>query len=157
MSTQDCVAILRQVPFFESLDGDELEAVARCVVSRRVAAGERVITEGTPGESLHVVLAGSFRVEKRTKGQAVTLSEIGPGGAFGEMSLLEPSPTSASVVAAKDGELLSIGRLDLNVLLNWNTVLASKMWRSFALQLSQRLRDTNERLLERYGKDALQP
>ena len=103
------------------------------------------------------MVAGSFRVEKRSKGKAVTLTELGPGAAFGEMSLLEASPTSASVVAAKEGELLSIGRLDLNVLLNWNTVLASKMWRSFALQLSQRLRDTNDRLLERYGTDALQP
>ena len=64
MSETDCTAVLAQVPFFERLDADELDAVSRCVVRRQVGAGETIIEEGVAGESLHVILSGKVRVEK---------------------------------------------------------------------------------------------
>jgi len=155
MIVKDSIAVLRQVPLFGSLDDDELSAVARCIVPRTVRAGERLIEEGQPGEALHVVLSGSVRVGRRSGGKEVTLSTLGSGTTFGEMSLLDASPTSASVAATEDTELLSIGRHDLAVLLSWDTVLAAKLWRSFALQLSRRLRDTNQRVLDRYGAEVI--
>ena len=145
----DTKSILKQVEIFEGLDDDQLDAVAKCVVESRVPAGPRVIEEGCPGEAFHVITEGKVKVEKGDGEAAVTLSELGPGHHFGEMSLLDAVPTSASVTTLEDTGLLSIGRLDLEVLLSWDTVLASKMWRTFALQLSQRLREANEKLFAR--------
>ncbi len=146
---------IKQTPFFESLDPHELEAVARCVVESSFAAGDQVIEEGTPGECLYMVKSGKLKVEKKSKGKTLQLAELGPGAAFGEMSQLDTVPTSATVTAVEGSSLLEISRMDLNVLLNWDTILAAKMWRSFTLLLSERLRDMNDRMLDRYGADAL--
>ena len=147
--------ILRTAPFFKDLDASELDAVAQCVAPVRVRAGQVVIHEGAAGESLYIVQSGRLRIEKMAGGRRLDLGELGPGAAFGEMSLIDSVPTSATVTAADDSDLLGIGRLDLNVLLNWNPILAAKMWRSFTLMLSLRLRDMNDRMLSRYGEEAL--
>ena len=80
----------------------------RCIAPRSVEAGEVVIREGDPGEALYVIQEGRVKVEKRAGDKTVTLTELGPGTAFGEMSLLEPSPTSATVTAMENGELWHI-------------------------------------------------
>ena len=151
----DTMQLLRDNPLMSGLDDKELDAVAKCVVPWHYRKGDVVIREGEPGECLYIVRTGRVRVEKTAKGRRITLAELEPGSPFGEMSLLDTFPTSATVSALEDTELLSIGRLDLNVLLNWDPLLASKLWRSFTHVLSLRLRDTNERMLERYGEDAL--
>jgi CRP/FNR family cyclic AMP-dependent transcriptional regulator len=150
----DYVGILRETPLFKSLDDEELAAVAKCIRAESFDANAVVIKEETPGESLFVVSSGKLRVEKQDGDTSLVLAELGPGTAFGEMSLISSFPTSATVVAVEKSELMSIGRLDLNVLLSWNPILAAKMWRSFTEMLSNRLRDMNERMLRRFGQDA---
>jgi CRP/FNR family transcriptional regulator/CRP/FNR family cyclic AMP-dependent transcriptional regulator len=142
----DMLGILKSTPQFADLDATELEAVAKCVVPRSFSAGDVLIEEGAPGECLFLVQSGRVKVEKAGADGPVLLSELGEGAAFGEMSLIETAPTSATVTALSDAEVLTIGRMDLNVLLSWNTILASKMWRAFTLTLSKRLREMNERL-----------
>jgi CRP-like cAMP-binding protein len=152
----ETLSILKATQLFKELDEEELDAVAKCVAELHYEPGEVVIQEKTPGQALYLVKQGKVKVEKETQGKHILLAELGPGQAFGEMSLIDSIPTSASVTAVDAADLLAIGRLDLNVLLNWNTILAAKMWRSFTEMLSIRLRDMNERLLERYGEEALQ-
>ena len=148
----DTIAMLRETPLFRHLEADELEAVAKCVREDSFQAGQTIIEEGAPGQALYIVRRGKVRVEKQAQDKKLTLAELGEGQAFGEMSLIDSFPTSASVVAVEPSELASIGRLDLNVLLNWDTILAAKMWRSFTEMLSVRLREMNDRMLSRYGE-----
>jgi CRP-like cAMP-binding protein len=148
------VDLLRATELFAKLTAEELDSVARCVAERDVAPGEVLIREDQPGQSLFLLRHGKVAVEKTLAGRTIRLAELGPGAVFGEMSLIDNFPTSASVVAVEPCSLLLIGRLDLNVLLNWDTVLAAKMWRSFTEMLCYRLRSTNERLLARLGDDA---
>ena len=151
----DTIDILRATPFFSGLDSDELDAVARCIVPETHRKGDVIIRESQPGERLYLVRSGRVRVEKAQGGKQMKLAELGEGAAFGEMSLIDSVPTSATVTAVEDAELLSIGRLDLNVLLTWNPILAAKMWRAFTLVLSTRVRDMNDRMLAKFGEDAL--
>ena len=151
----DLNAVLKATDLFSDLEPHELEAVAKCVTEREVAAEETVITEGASGDSLFLVLEGRVKIEKDADGKKLQLAELGEGAVFGEMSLIDAIPTSATVTALEATKLLAIGRLDLNVLLNWDTILASKMWRRFTLLLSQRLRDTNDRVLAKFGADAM--
>jgi CRP/FNR family cyclic AMP-dependent transcriptional regulator len=145
---------LRQTEIFSKLSEDELEAVSRCVEERDAAAGEILIHEGKPGECLFIIQRGKVSVEKLQGERKVKLAELGEGNAFGEMSLIDNFPTSASVIATERCSFLVVSRLDLNVLLNWDTVLASKMWRSFTEMLCYRVRASNDRLLERFGDEA---
>lgn len=151
----ETIAVLKETALFEALDPEELEAVAKCVVERIYNAGETVIQEATPGEALFLVKSGKLRVEKQAGGKKVVLADPGPGKTVGEMALIDSYPTSAAVLAAEDSILIAVGRLDLNVLLTWNPILAAKMWRSFTQMLSERLRSTNEQMLERYGEEAI--
>jgi len=146
--------LLQKTEIFSKLAPAELESVARCVAERTTPAGEILIKEGDPGQALFLIRDGRVTVEKTVDGKAIELADLGPGAVFGEMSLIDNFPTSASVIARADCDFLVISRLDLDVLLNWDTVLASKMWRSFTQMLCYRVRASNERLLERFGNDA---
>ena len=145
------IDLLRATGVFSKLSDAELEAVARCVVERDVPEGACLIREGQAGESLYIIRSGRVMVEK-TVGDRT--AELGDGAVFGEMSLIDNFPTSASVTTLAPCSLLLIGRLDLNVLLTWDTVLGAKMWRSFTEMLCRRLRASNEDMLARYGDRA---
>lgn len=141
--------MLRGLDMFADLTAAELEAVERCVEERAADAGEVLVREGEAHELLYLIESGKVLVYRQVEGREVALAELSAGKVFGEMSLLDDLPPSASVRALEPCRLLAIGRLDLNVLLNWDTILASKMWRSFARMLSRRLRDTNDSMLQR--------
>ena len=147
--------LLRATELFSKLSDDELDQVAKCEDERTAAAGEMLIREGQPGTSLYIVRSGRVAVEKGVGDDRARLAELGSGAIFGEMSLIDNFPTSAAVTTLEASSFLVISRLDLNVLLNWNTVLAAKMWRSFTEMLCYRLRNMNEKLV-RLGHEGTQ-
>jgi small-conductance mechanosensitive channel/CRP-like cAMP-binding protein len=97
---------LRTVQIFASLSEQERAELAS--QTRRVlfAAGERIVKQDGEGDSMFVVTRGSV-VITREPGQR-EVARIGPGGYFGEMSLLTGDRRSATVRAAADAELLEI-------------------------------------------------
>ena len=139
---------LKQLHFFKDFDVEELLAVHRCAVERSFRKGEIVIEEGTPGDSLYMIKKGKVAVEKKAGEEPVLIAELSAGECFGEVSLIDDYPHTATVRALEDSEFITIGRLDLNVLLQWNPLLASKMWYAFAAELSERIRNTDEKLIE---------
>ncbi len=138
-------AFLRRIDLFAGLSEDELGNVERCIERPSTQDGERIVKEGEASEQLYIHEAGEVEVFRHVgesdNRREVLLAALGPGECFGERSLLDDLPPSAAVRREGAYELLTIGRLDLDVLLNWDTILAAKMWRSFARMLSRR--DTN--------------
>ena len=66
---------------------------------RRVfAAGTLLFAEGDAGDAAYIVESGRVSVFKTVKGRRVTLGEIGPGGIFGEMALIDDQPRMASAL-----------------------------------------------------------
>ena len=98
--------VLAAVPVFAALPADQRAVLARNVRSAVYAAGERIVRQGEPGASMFVVTRGEAVVVIEPGGQEV--ARHGPGGFFGEMSLLTGDPRSASVKAVTDLELLEI-------------------------------------------------
>ena len=70
----------------------------------KYAAGDRIIAEGEPGDTAYVIVAGSVEVSIGEAGKVRTLGTLGPGDVFGEMSLIDPGPRSATVRAVTDVE-----------------------------------------------------
>jgi CRP-like cAMP-binding protein len=68
------------------------------------------VREGDTSMSLYVVLSGRVRVER--EGGRVQVAELGPGGAFGEMGLIEDMPRSATVVAVEPTECALLAKWD---------------------------------------------
>ena len=101
---------LRQVPLFTDLSDEDLEQLYRMAETISIPAGELVLREGEPGNSLYIVLDGNLEVTKRHGGQDVLLAVYKPGQFFGEMALLEQGPRSASVRALRESRLLVISQ-----------------------------------------------
>ncbi len=103
-----------QTPLFPDFSVDELVEVIRGLELRSFAPGEIVVAEGEPGESVFVVTTGSVRTYVRdAEGRNAAVRVLGEGDFFGEVSLLEGSPRTATVTAAGRCELLEIDRLTL--------------------------------------------
>src|SRR5712691_6809910 len=92
---------LQQVSLFAACSRKDLQLVARRAEDVRVPAGKTLISEGETGHEFFVILDGKARVLKRNR----KIAELGPGGAFGELALLEKAPRNATIVADTDMEL----------------------------------------------------
>lgn len=140
---------LESVELFKNLTVEEIDEISQSITVERFPKGALIIEEGTPGDSLYIIQQGAVVIERTRNGQTIRLDSLKPPRFFGEMSLIDQYPHSARAVAVEDCVILLINRLDLDIILNWNTVLGFKMWRTFSKVLSERLRKTNERVFEK--------
>ena len=102
------------------------------------AAGEAIVEEGAAGESLYQVIDGRVDVEKKLQdGQTIHVVELGPGEIFGEMTLFQGSPRSATVRALQESRLLRVDRTGVRELLERDPDLLER----FAQLVSSRRRE----------------
>ncbi|HEX2377802.1 MAG TPA: MFS transporter [Gaiellales bacterium] len=99
-------ALLRAHPIFRPLAEATLEQLARALEPETAAAGAEVIRQGAAGDRVYVVASGELAVEVDGRPGAA----LGPGDVFGEIALLRDVPRTATVRAASDAELLTLGR-----------------------------------------------
>jgi uncharacterized membrane protein len=84
---------------------------------KKVPAGETLFQAGQPGESLFIVRSGEIELYiKDTAGQKIVLTIASAGDMFGELSLLDSGPRTATAIALLDTELLVLDRDDLLLL-----------------------------------------
>ncbi len=140
---EDTIALLRQVPVFSTLSGEELAHVAQVAMSRRFEAGRVVFKEGDEGTTCYIVRTGRARaIREHPDGRSITLAHFDPGDIFGEMAMLDGERRSATVEATEDTEAIAILSADMHRLLREHPDISVKL----IAALGQRLRDTNERL-----------
>ncbi|AKU91552.1 serine/threonine phosphatase PrpC [Vulgatibacter incomptus] len=133
---------LRRIPLFMHLSYKEQMAALAIANSRSFEAGEPILNEGEPGAQLFVVVKGKVAVEAG----GTRIAEIGRGGHFGEMGLIEPASRSASVRALEPTRCIELGRTELMALMRKEPVLAVKLLWSLVQALSERLRSTSAEL-----------
>lgn len=109
--------MLAEVPLFALLDENERALLAERVEVVKFKAGEAVFHVGDPGDSMYVLKSGAIELSVKTKtGEAVMLEVPGPGDFFGEISLLDEGPRTASATAKTDCEAIEVDRGDLDEL-----------------------------------------
>jgi uncharacterized membrane protein len=110
--------VLQNVPFFEKLDDEERRTLAAQIEVVRHPSGHEIFAVGDPGDSLYVVTKGAAEIYfKDTTGQRIVLETLGVGEFFGEISLLDAGPRTASVVVKDDMEAIRVDRQDLDALI----------------------------------------
>jgi CRP/FNR family transcriptional regulator, cyclic AMP receptor protein len=127
------VALLETIPLFRDLSRKQLEQIARLADEIRIPAGRRLATTGEQGHELFVIIEGRATVSTKS-GRSLRL---GRGNFFGEMSLLDGGPRSATVDADSDMRLLVVGQREFRLLLTAAPSLTLKIMSS----LSTRVRD----------------
>ncbi len=141
------VEILEQIDLFAGLGKSALERVANIGQEEETKTGKTVFKEGEPGDKFYVVLEGAVRVSRIVPGMGEeALAVLRPGGYFGEMSLLDSHPRSATVIAHESLKCFVISRVDLEDLLFVDRDLAYELLWTFVRTLSGRLRATNDKM-----------
>lgn len=88
----------RKIPLFANIENQDLERIAEASVVRSFPKNSIVITEGDSSSSLYVILGGEVKVYVSDEdGKANTISRYSAGDYFGELSLIDQEPRSASV------------------------------------------------------------
>jgi CRP-like cAMP-binding protein len=88
------------------------------------AAGERIIEEGSAGDSLFLVDRGELRVLRRMGGAPREIARIGAGECFGEMAMLTGQQRTATVVASTDVDVFMIDKAGFQDILAGNPDVA---------------------------------
>lgn len=137
-------AFLQKVPLFADLDDEDLRHVSQLVEEVRLASGDLLFAEGSPGDRAYVVMEGEIEILKESQGREVLLAVRGEGEVIGEMSLLWEAPRMASVRARTETRLLALSHEALDDLLCTSISAARSMlytvtarWRANAAILRQ--------------------
>ncbi len=112
----EILAVLRSAPLFHPLPEDQLQKLAEGCSLLRFTAGEVLVRQGAPGNSLYIVRSGGVEVSV-TAGEghrAMKVAELDPGSFFGEMSLLTGEPRTATVTAREETEVVRVSKEGMN-------------------------------------------
>ncbi|WP_142848453.1 cyclic nucleotide-binding domain-containing protein [Telmatospirillum sp. J64-1] len=131
------------------LDDRDVDWFARIGVKRRVPAGQRLITQGQPINSLYIVIEGHLAVTVNGVGR---IASIGAGEVVGEMSFVDSAPPSASVDAEEECVVLELSRRDLTAKLASDPGFMGRFYKAMALFLADRLRNSASH--RGYGEDS---
>jgi CRP/FNR family cyclic AMP-dependent transcriptional regulator len=132
--------LLRNVRLFSTCNKRELARIASLVDEVEAPEGKVIVRQGDPGRECFVIRDGKARAAIRGKGSAV----LGPGSFFGEMSLLDQGPRSATVTAETDMHLLVLGSREFSSLVEEVPTVAVRMMRGLAERLREAERSQPE-------------
>ena len=143
----------KKVYIFQDLEEEEMEQVLKMLTSQFFFAGQVIISEGEPGDSMYVMCEGEVEVTKRLtmmldqdtlREKLMIRLKAEDGGSFGEMALLENEARSATVTALTDCRLLELHREDFLQYVQKNSLTGVKIMLRLAQLLSRNLRKTNQ-------------
>ena len=139
LETDSRIMALEQICFFRDLSYQEMLQVMPITFERVVAAGTEIIREGDVGEELYILVEGSCEVTN----SGVTIAKLDAGASFGELSLVDSQPRSATVKALEVSRMLVIRAADFEKL-TLSGALAVKLLWNVTHELSERLRKSSE-------------
>ncbi len=135
------IELLRNVSIFETLSDEVLTDMAKRTKTQDFAKGSVVVQKDDPGDAVYFVSAGTLKaVLSGDGGREIVLSVFREGDFFGEMSLLDGQPRSATIVAVENSTLVTLKRRDfVNHVINFPQTAINIL-----TEMSMRLRKADE-------------
>lgn len=127
---------LGRCPFFADLSRGELRELAKVTEDMEVEEGKTLTREGAAGSEFFVIVDGEVAVTK----EGADVRSLGPGDFFGEISLLEDRPRTATVTAKSPLRFFVLTRQNFRALLDKQPELEEKVTGA----LEERLRTTED-------------
>jgi CRP-like cAMP-binding protein len=147
-ATEVEVERLANVPVFGALSPDELAWVVELAEVWVFEADETVVSQGALAQEMFVVLEGEVEVVGESEGRVGVLGRLASGDCFGEMSLLDIQPRSATVRSTGHTRLLVVGFDDLGRIQARSLQTYTLLLMNVGREVSRRLRVANRRLAE---------
>ena len=144
MSAVD-IDVVRKAPLFAALDDEAARALMESMTSSHLERGDILFREGDQGDRLYVIGEGKIKLGRTSvDGRENLLAVLGPGEMFGELSLFDPGPRTATATAIAETQLIALGHEDLDSFLLGRPAVAKNLLTA----LARRLRRTNETLAD---------
>jgi CRP-like cAMP-binding protein len=125
------IKLLATCDLLRHLPAEQIEQILPCIRDRHLKTSEILFKAGDPGDALYIVARGKVEVLANGAPEASTsaIAELGEGHAFGEMSLLNGGPRTATIRAVEDTDLLEISKHDFEHLVAADRQLADAVKR----------------------------
>ncbi len=138
------INLLRGLPFFQGLGDGELRKIARLFTQKMFRAGETICRKGEYSYDAYVIMRGL--VDIVLKDGAPPITQLGNGEIIGELAFLDNTARAASAIAAQTTIALVVQRAAFYELARREPHLGMVVMRNIALELSKRLRKSNDSL-----------
>jgi CRP/FNR family cyclic AMP-dependent transcriptional regulator len=156
MRQEENKLFLRRVPLLAGLSEQQLEQLAAGSARRHYPRGRTIVSEGEPSNSMYILLSGRAKVQRSdSEGKEVILAVLSSGDWFGEMSMIDDAPRSASVITLESCDFMAIEKASFKQMLAQSTDVCMAVMRG----LVGRLREADRKietlaLLDVYGRVA---
>lgn len=137
MTKTETARLLSQVPLFSGLSKKELASLAGAVKEVSHREGDVLAREGDVGLGFFLIVEGTAKVTVNGR----VRNRLGPGDWFGEISLLDEGPRTATVVAESPMKLLGLTSWVFRRIVEENPGVAMKMLKVMALRLRSSAKD----------------
>ena len=136
---------MRRAPLFATIDQETAESLIAQMTPARLERGDVLFHEGDQGDRLYVIGEGKIKLGRTSSdGRENLLAILGPGEMFGELSLFDPGPRTATATAVTDTRLARLRKQALRPWLSNRPEIAEQLLRV----LARRLRRTNDALAD---------
>jgi CRP-like cAMP-binding protein len=140
LGLEQIIEMLRKVPFFSGVRRQDLVSLANLCRPKTYRARQVIFHRGDPGDTLYIVQSGQVKIVLLSaKGEEMVLALFQSGDFFGELSLLDGLPRSASATAVQTTVLLSVSRMEFQRVLRETPAMAEQVIGA----LTARLRHTD--------------
>jgi CRP/FNR family cyclic AMP-dependent transcriptional regulator len=137
--------VVLSAPLFADMESEETKALFESMVPVELTRGDVLFREGEPGDRLYVIAQGKIKLGRRSSdGRENLLSILGPGEMFGELSLFDPGPRTATASSVSDALVYELRH---QALVQWIAAHPS-VATTLLGALARRLRRTNETLAD---------
>ena len=146
ISRENMITFLLTTPMFEDLDPHDIGEISHIVEAQKYQPGDIIFSEGTPGDAWYALYSGEVEVTKKSNSHERTINTLGPHSCFGEISVLDGLPRSATIRTTKETVVLRVPLEKFRNLIEQNHLAAYKLIRHMALMLASRQRANTEAL-----------
>jgi CRP/FNR family transcriptional regulator, cyclic AMP receptor protein len=137
--------ILGVSPILQALSTASKQILLGVLVRHRYKRNEILFRQGDPGETVHLVRKGHLKIQvSAATGEEAVLTVVGPGELFGELTLLDGGPRSATVVALDDVETVALGRADFQKFLRQDPAVVEALLATLARTIRRLSDDVSE-------------
>ena len=143
----DVAEALAKIHLFQGLAPEGLRRIAAIAREESFPRNAVIFREGEVGDKLYLILEGKVRISREVSGMGEeALAVLGPGDAFGEMSIIDDIPRSADARVHEKCRCLVLSREAMEDLLFLHKDLAYEVLWACVRLLAARLRETNDKL-----------
>jgi len=136
--------MLAQIPFFKDLDNKYIEMLSEKMYVFKANKGERIISEGDTTKKMYFIIEGTVKVFRKTSsGRTENICELSAPNYFGEMSIIDGGPRSASVESSTNVVIAELKWDDVSYLFDDKPEIMCYIFKNIGHTLSMRLRRVN--------------